>query len=231
MLGGLLLAAPVAQAAPRPGTAATELSFADPALDALRDVSGKAVTDGPLAAMPGLDLTAPGGKQETDITRPNVDPDAPPPTVEYDVSKLPDPVRQMRERIIAAAKTGSIEALKPLFGTGDSATEVGGDADTDPITFLKSLSGDGEGREVLAILLDILDAGYVHLNAGTPNEIYAWPYFFAYPIDKLTPQQTVELFRIMTAGDFEDMKSYGAYIFYRVGIAPDGRWRFFVAGE
>jgi hypothetical protein len=27
------------------------------------------------------------------------------------------------------------------------------------------------------------------------------------------------------------MKQFGAYIFYRVGIAPDGQWAFFVAGD
>ena len=38
-------------------------------------------------------------------------------------------------------------------------------------------------------------------------------------------------FRLPTHGDFEDMKSFGAYNFYRVGITPQGRWRFFVAGD
>jgi hypothetical protein len=27
------------------------------------------------------------------------------------------------------------------------------------------------------------------------------------------------------------MKNYGAYIFYRSGITPEGRWQFFVAGD
>jgi hypothetical protein len=191
----------------------------------------------PATGAAGSSLTAPDDEgqdsapAEQDVSRPNIDPNAPPPTVEYDLAKLPDPVRELRERIIAAAKTGSIEALKPLLGSGSTGTDVGGDSGSDPIAFLRSLSGDNDGREILAILIDILDSGYVHLNAGKPNEIYAWPYFFAYPIGKLTPPQMVELFRIMTAGDFEDMKSYGAYIFYRVGITPDGHWRFFVAGE
>ena len=36
---------------------------------------------------------------------------------------------------------------------------------------------------------------------------------------------------IVTAGDFDDMKQFGAYIFYRVGITPAGQWTFFVAGD
>ena len=78
---------------------------------------------------------------------------------------------------------------------------------------------------------EVLSAGFVHLEAGTPSELYVWPYFFGIPLDKLDPRQRVELFKIVTAGDYEDMKTFGTYIFYRVGITPEGRWAFFVAGD
>jgi hypothetical protein len=207
------------------------------------DRTGGASPDDPASGLPVLRFATPSlgdneatppDEQETarpDATRPGVDANAPLPTVEYDLAKLPEPVRAMRARIIEAAKTGSIEALRPLIGSGATQTEFGGDGTTDPIAFLKSLSGDEDGREVLAILLDVLDSGYVHLGEGTENDVYAWPYFFAYPLDRLTPAQMVELFRIVTAGDYDEMRGYGAYIFYRVGITPDGKWRFFVTGE
>ena len=86
-------------------------------------------------------------------------------------------------------------------------------------------------QEILAILEEVLSAGYVHVDAGTPQELYVWPYFFALPLDKLDAKQRVELFKIVTAGDFDDMKQFGAYIFYRVGITPAGQWTFFVAGD
>ena len=47
----------------------------------------------------------------------------------------------------------------------------------------------------------------------------------------LSPPEKVELLRIVTAGDFADMQEFGGYNFYRVGIAPDGQWKFFVAGD
>jgi hypothetical protein len=77
----------------------------------------------------------------------------------------------------------------------------------------------------------VLNAGYVRLNTGTPQEIYAWPYFFGIPIDNLTPRQTVELFKIITGGEYEEMRQVGAYVFFRVGITPAGEWAFFVSGE
>mgnify|MGYP007051655879 CR=1 FL=1 len=157
---------------------------------------------------------------------------APIPEIQYDLSLLPEPVRQLREKIVEACKSGDLEALRPLLATGDEATLLSfGDVGGDPIQFLKELSGDGEGHEILAILQEVLEAGYVHLEPGTDNEAYVWPYFFAVPLNSLTPAQRVELFRLVTAGDYEDMKNYGAYIFYRVGITPEGKWAFFVAGD
>ncbi len=166
------------------------------------------------------------------VVNPRIDPDAPLPEVMYDLSKLPEPVRRMHDLIVEACKSGDIEKLRPLVGMGDSMTQLSlTDVEGDPIDFLKGLSGDTEGQEILAIMEEVLDAGYVHLDAGKPEELYVWPYFFAVPLDKLDAKQRVELFKIITAGDYEDMKQFGAYIFYRVGITPEGRWAFFVAGD
>jgi hypothetical protein len=96
----------------------------------------------------------------------------------------------------------------------------------DPIEYLKALSTDAEGREMLAILLEVLEAGFVHVEPGTSEELYVWPYFAQVPLESLTPSQLVELFTLITAADYEDMRSYGSYTFFRVGIAPDGRWLF-----
>jgi hypothetical protein len=154
------------------------------------------------------------------------------PTVEYDVAKLPTPVRRLREQIIEAASTGDIEKLRPIIDANDeppifSYSDIG----DDPIEYLRSLSTDPEGREILAILIDMLDAGYVHVGVGTPQEMYVWPYFAYYPVELLTGPQIVELLRIVYPGDYEDMKTYGTYLSYRVGLGPDGTWRYFVAGD
>ena len=170
--------------------------------------------------------------EDGDATRPKAEPDAPVPEVMYDLGKLPEPVRRMHALIVEAAKSGDIEKLRPLIGQGDSMTQLSlSDIDGDAITFLKGLSGDTEGQEILAIMEEVLDAGFVHIDVGTPQELYVWPYFFAMPLDKLDQRQRVELFKIVTAGDYDDMKQFGAYIFYRVGITPEGKWAFFVAGD
>lgn len=158
--------------------------------------------------------------------------DVPVPPVLYDVSVLPEPVRRMRDRIIEASLTGEIEQLRPLFETGEDGTQLSfGETPGDPVEFLRELSGDDEGQEILAILYEVMTAGFVLYDEGKPSEMYVWPYFFAVPLETLDKRQRVELFKLVTAGDYEDMKNFGAYIFYRVGISPEGRWLFFVAGD
>lgn len=165
-----------------------------------------------------------GGSAEID--------EEPVPDILYDLSLLPEPVRQMRQALIDACLSGDIERLRPFIGTGQNATQLSfGDVSGDPVTFLRGLSGDEQGQEILAILYEILTAGFVKVGETPQQEMYVWPYFAAVPLEALTPPQRVELFKVVTAGDYEDMKNYGTYIFYRAGIAPDGRWLFFYAGD
>ncbi|AEG52654.1 hypothetical protein CN151_29885 [Sinorhizobium meliloti] len=149
-----------------------------------------------------------------------------------DVSKIPVPVARMRELIVEAAASGDIERLRPLLGKGPTQTQVTATAgEDDPIAALKSLSGDQDGIEILAILLDVMSTGFVLADKGTPEEAYVWPYFAEKPLSSLTAPEKVDLFRLVTAGDFAGMEEFGTYNFYRVGITPDGKWKFFVAGD
>lgn len=158
--------------------------------------------------------------------------DEPVPEIFYDVELLPEPVQRMRTLIMEACASGDIERLRPLISGGENGTQLSfGQISGDPIQHLRELSGDDGGHEILAILYEVLAAGYVRLDEGEPGEMYVWPYFFAVPLEQLSDPQRVELFKLVTAGDYEDMKNFGAYIFYRIGISPEGRWIFFVAGD
>ncbi|OJT97018.1 MAG: hypothetical protein BGN83_16135 [Rhizobium sp. 63-7] len=158
--------------------------------------------------------------------------DGKPVEVLYDVNKAPEPVRRMRQLIVEAAASGEIERLRALMNPGPNQTQVTiGETADDPIRALKELSGDSEGIEVLAILLDVISTGFVHTGQGTPDEMYVWPYFTEKSLSTLTPPEKVDLLRIITAGDYSDMLEFGGYNFYRVGISPDGQWKFFVAGD
>ena len=48
-----------------------------------------------------------------------IDEDSPLPEIIYDLDRLPEPVRRMHDLIVEACKSGDIEKLRPLIGTGD----------------------------------------------------------------------------------------------------------------
>lgn len=208
---------------------ALALSFsASPALSLseLKSIGGEPVTPGQAAGNPpglSLDGTSTGaGKSDT------------PTSVEYssDPAKLPEPVRKLREQIIEAATSGLPERLRPLIGSGEGRTQIpAAEAGDDPIEALKAISGDEDGLEILAIILDLISSGYAHINAGEPDEVYVWPYFAEKNIQALSAPEKVELLRIVTAGDLMGMQDYGSYNFFQMGLTPDGRWKFLSAGD
>ncbi|WP_422375165.1 hypothetical protein [Roseibium sp.] len=153
------------------------------------------------------------------------------PQVLYSTGYLPKPVARMHSQLKEAAANGDLDRIRMILESNEMPPTLSFGDIGDPIDFLKQSSGDGEGFEILAILADILDAGFLHVDVGTAQEMYVWPYFARYPLEGLRPDQKVELFRIVTAGDFAEMQEFGAWTFYRLGIGPDGTLHFFVAGD
>ena len=177
-------------------------------------------------------VTEPSGEDPAVTDDKTVEEPEVPAEIFSDIDKAPEPVRRMRQLIVEAAASGDIERLRPLLGKGMTETQVSlVESEEGPVETLKGQSGDAEGIEVLAILLDVLATGFAHVGKGTADEMYVWPYFTEKPLAGLTPPEKVELLRIVTAGDFAEMQEFGSYNFYRVGITPDGQWKFFLTGE
>ena len=55
-----------------------------------------------------------------------------------------------------------------------------------PDRFPQIHSGDPEGRELLAILIEVLDAGSSMSTSARRRRSIIWPYFARYPVGKLT---------------------------------------------
>lgn len=179
----------------------------------------------------GFGFSVPGGAPDNGVANPpSEEAQSPLPEVHYDLSTLPPPVAAMREKIIAAARSGDEAQIRAVIGLSNPAPVFSSTGEGDPIDILKTASGDKAGLEVLAILLDVLDAGWVVKGEGTQVR-YVWPYFAEFPPNTLNRRQLVEVYRVLTAGDFEEMRAVGSYEFYRLEIAADGRWLMFMAGE
>ncbi|MDJ0932390.1 hypothetical protein [Breoghania sp.] len=81
------------------------------------------------------------------------------PEIHYGAGELPKPVMRLRKQILDAARSGEVERLRPVLKSNEmpptlSLTRIG-----DPIDFLKSSSGDANGREILAILSEVIGGG------------------------------------------------------------------------
>ncbi len=187
--------------------------------------------DPPVAAEPGTGTNGSGDQSaKPGVTADSNIPDGPSEVIR-DLSTLPEPVKKMRDQLIAAAASGDPEKLRGLLGTGASQTLVMNTDGDDPIDTLKTFSGDPDGQEILAIMIDILSTGAARFDAGKPDEIYVWPYFVAKNVETLTPPERVDLLRIVTAGDLIGMQDNGNYNFYRLGITADGQWKFLTGGD
>ena len=170
---------------------------------------------------------APGAPQAPNVA---TEPSAPAEII-TDLSRLPVPVARMRGRILEAARSGDLEKLLLVMQSNETLPVFSFGDEKDPMAFWKANFPDSDGVEILATLIQILETGFVHVARGTPQDMYVWPYFAQTPLRDLSREQKVELFRIVTGSDYKEMTEFGAYSFYRVGIAPDGVWHYFVAGE
>ena len=199
-----------------PAYALSDLQQAPPAANA-------PAASAPAATAPAATDTKPAAGADATKTKGPVE-------ISFDITKAPAAVQKTRQDIIDAASAGDVKKVAALLKA--SQADLGPDnANADPESALKDMSGDGDGLEVLSIMLDVLSTGYAHVGAGTANDMYVWPYFTEKDIKTLTQAEKVDLMRLVTAGDFADMQEYGSYNFYRVGIAADGKLKQFLSGN
>jgi hypothetical protein len=203
-----------------------------PAAGVLAQVKVKTQTIRPPAAAvtpPGNQFVAPAAGEFAPAAAPQRTADGL--EIVTDPARLPPPVLRMRESILAATRSGDLEKLAAVIRKSGTKPVFSYAPEHDPIAFWKDNYPDSDGLEILAILTTILETGSLHVDVGSPQEMYLWPYFARLPLRTLTPAQKVDLFRILTGADYKDMLAAGSYGFYRIGIAPDGGWHYFVLGD
>ncbi len=154
-----------------------------------------------------------------------------PPAVQTDLSVLPEAVRATRAAILEAARSGDVEEVRAVMEMNELMPQVSFGGDTDPVRFWRETSGEKTGREYLAAMAEILEMPFVRLRVGTSNEMTIWPYLAEMDLNALTPAQEVDLYRLVSPAEAKTMREFGGYIWYRLGLGPDGTWHFFVAGD
>ena len=147
---------------------------------------------------------------------------------------LPIPVAETRDLLLSAVRSGRIEDLKPALDETAVPPDLGLSTNSDVMAALKSASADGVGRETLAALAEILDMPSATLPLGNDlenNLIYVWPYLAETPLDQLTPQQQVDLYRLVPAAKASEMREKKRWLWWRLVIGADGSWQVFKKSE
>lgn len=135
--------------------------------------------------------------------------------------ELPPQVAATREAIYRAANRcdfATLDELAPAdlrFSFGDSG---------DAIESWKA--SEANGQPVLGAMAEVLT-----LTPGRQAGLWVWPAFFIRPVEEWSESDHREAVRLLGEERAAAEISYGAYLGYRVGIAEDGTWRYFIAGD
>lgn len=143
---------------------------------------------------------------------------------------LPQSVIDMREQILAAVHSGKVADLKDAIEWNEIKPDFGKEANGDPIAYWRRNSSDGEGREVLAVIANLLALPPARLAIGKDPEntlVYVWPYVAELPLDSLTPAEEVDLYRLMPAAAAKSMRDAKKWTWWRLAIGADGTWHTF----
>ncbi len=143
---------------------------------------------------------------------------------------LPQSVIDMREQILAAVHAGDLSELKDAIEWNEISPDFGADAKDDPIAYWKKHSEDGEGREVLAVIANLLSLPPARLAIGQDPEnttVYVWPYLAELPAGSLKPDEEVDLYRIMPADAAKAATTAKSWTWWRLAIGADGTWHTF----
>jgi hypothetical protein len=130
-------------------------------------------------------------------------------------------VAATRESILEAAQSGDVGRLADLaLGGGGSFTYSFGGNNPPSREELLEAWQDPELMETMVALLN--------LPHTERDGIYAWPSAFA---DDATEEDWAAVQVLYSEEEIAQMKQFGGYIGYRIGITEEGDWIFFVAGD
>lgn len=143
-------------------------------------------------------------------------------------ASLPTAVADAREGLVDAALACDLDALSRKASEGSRAfTFSFGDPD-DAEMFWRD--AERRGEHPLRLLVRLL-----HLRAATPDsggELFVWPAAHGYDTWTAVPEDhRAALRRVYEPEVVEGFRATDSYLGHRIGIAGDGEWIFFVAGD
>jgi hypothetical protein len=139
-------------------------------------------------------------------------------------SGLPISVEQTRSELLEAAESGSYEALQPFIPETGFTYTFGGEVEGGPIAYWQQLERDSNEKP-----LETLEA-ILRMPPVLTRGIYVWPW--AYTVESADDLSEHERELLAPLGPTSRLfVPQTGYLGWRAGIAPDGTWVFYVAGD
>ena len=139
------------------------------------------------------------------------------------VDQLPPGVRRMHQALTQAVRSGNIEKMREVLQINELMPLINGQFIHDPIKHWRARSFDGSGREILAVLSEILELPPVKVMVKR-QATYIWPYFARVPLDKLSSSELVRLYRLGPATKIAQMLKNNRYEHTQLRVGADGTW-------
>lgn len=151
--------------------------------------------------------------------------------VSDDLTLLPKPVRATRTAMIGAAKAADLAALQAIIDSQANAIQLGFGGAATAAEFATGNSVTGDGLDVLADLVDILEAPYAKVTdeGGT---FYIWPYLAdVMDLATISDADKVVAYQLIDTTSLPDFIEYGGWIAMRTIVNEDGTWSAWVLGD
>ena len=141
------------------------------------------------------------------------------PAPQDDPAGLPAAVAATRDAIREAAAAGDVDGLVQLAGE-EFTSSFGGTEN--PRAFFQRLLAEGELDRLARIL---------ELPHGEQDGIYSWPFAHTRDLESLSSAELQSLETIATQDEIDSWFDFGGYAGWRAGVAADGTWLYYVAGD
>jgi hypothetical protein len=143
---------------------------------------------------------------------------------------LPRAAAEMRDAILTAVQSGQMADLKTALELNEMRPDISDDPVEDPVAHLKSLSKDGEGRDILDVLGAALKLPPATVPLGRDienNAIFVWPYLAERNLKALSAAEAADLAALTGPGVAADIQASGRWTWWRIAIGADGTWHSF----
>ncbi len=142
------------------------------------------------------------------------------------IADLPRGVQRMHGEILRAARSGEIEHLREVLQLNELMPLINGKFVGDPVAAWKARSSDQSGREILALLSELLELP-PYKKQTKDGDLYIWPYFAGVSLDKLEGREIIRLYRLVPATKAAKMLRDKRYNHAVLTIGADGTWHSF----